>query len=138
MRKYIKFWVIAWVVITIIIDIALFEYLSANCESIFLCNRSFEKIYPCTTSNYVVAAIEDTLNNDRLMTSTTKATTNDVDKEPRLYPNKKIGNDLTTTGEVIGKVDLVIAGLAVVLFFVVSSMVNRKPVMSAKIASAEL
>ncbi len=130
MRKYIKFWVIGFVVITIIMDMVLFDYLSANCESIFLCNRSYRKYYPCT-NDYVEVVIDDIINYTPSKPSTMTVTRDDEDREPTLVPAKKIGNDLTTTGEVIVKVDLVFAGFVVVLFFLASSMVDRKPMMSA-------
>ena len=124
MKTYIKIWVI----ITLIVDMAVFGVLSVMREDIFKCNRSYKKIYPCHTIDIVVSDINDYETN-RTRTKPWADYSKPVDNEPSLVEDELLSSDLTSIIEILFVVDLLIAVTAILLYYVISSMEDRKPLL---------
>ena len=127
MKTYIKIWVI----ITLIVDMAVFGVLSVMREDIFKCNRTYKKIYPCHTIEVVVSDIYayERESNKPWPTKT-------EDYEPSLVEDELIGSDLSSIVEVLFAVDLLIAVTAILLYYVISSMEDRKPLLGTLLSMA--
>ena len=128
MKTYIKIWVI----ITLIADIAVFGFLTAKREDIFKCNRTYKKIYPCYTSPIVLKSIDEL--DDPSYSSSTYA--NDYvppykREEPGLVEDEVIQSDLPDIFGIMLGVDLVIAGTAILLYFVIANMADRRPALGS-------
>ena len=124
MKTYIKIWII----IALIVDMAVFGVLSVMREDIFKCNRSYKKIYPCHTIDIVVSDIDDYETN-RTRTKPWADYSKPVDNEPSLVEDELLSSDLTSIIEILFVVDLLIAVTAILLYYVISSMEDRKPLL---------
>ena len=120
MKKYIAIWVI----IILIADIAVYGFLTINAGSVFRCNRSYKKIYPC----YDDAVIDSEIRSVELIERDPTPTPKPFNREPGLVVDERIYSDTGSIMEVIISMDLVIAGTALLLYFAISGMANRKPV----------
>ena len=126
MRKYISIWVI----IAIVVNVTVFSYLSVDGGSNIRCNRLYRKVYPCDHREYeavneiwydsdgnpfevqVLAPKDDEpFNNDPWL---------DVDHAERK------GSDMAVLLEVHVGINIVLAGAAILLYFVLLNLEERK------------
>ena len=130
MKTYIKIWII----ITLIVDMAVFGVLSVMREDIFKCNRSYKKIYPCYQSE-LVEEVRTDIDGYEFHVLVEK-NPESVDREPSLVEDELIGSDLSSIVEVLFAVDLLIAVTAILLYYVISSMEDRKPLLGTLLSMA--
>ena len=149
MRTYIK----VWIIITCIVDMFVFSYLSADGGSKIRCNRVYNKIYPCHVSSEVTKEIQLPLcasGNYRQSDSKKTITENTVSKktytenvvstrtrlvsdEPSLREanSEKLGSDLAVIFRVLITVDIMLAGIAILLYFVLVNIEEQRTLMSS-------
>ena len=141
MRTYIK----VWVIIALIADLAVVGILAIKSDDLLKCNRTYKKVYPCHQYE-VVAYIDPIIGNDnsntyRSSTTTSKSASSKkssepVKNEPSLVVDERIESDVPVIIEVLFVVDLLIAVTAILLYYVISNMADRKPVLGALLSLA--
>ena len=122
MRIYIR----VWIVIALIINIASFSFLLDNSRGIFRCNRKYKRIYPSETSNEVVHEIDDNrILNGRKPSAFYK---NIPDDDHPLHETERLYSDMVIIWEIMGALNIVLLGTAVLLYPILSGIKRKKKV----------
>ena len=119
MNKYIK----TWLLIAVVVDVVAFLHLFCSAGTIIRCNRGYEKVYPCNTNPHVVASIDE-------FDGSYEFDDDWEPEEPYLRPVTS-GNDFPIIMEMIVGIDLILAGVAILLYFVLSYWEDRRPFVSS-------
>ena len=120
-RTYVKIWL--WAIL--IVDFVTFCILGLGADYIIKCNRTYNLVYPCNTNPVVYSVIPD---GDP---GNIEPISDDVDyetpnREPSLVPGKKTKSDLVIIFEILVYIDLAMAGMACILYFIVATLENRQ------------
>ena len=120
-RTYVKIWI--WAIL--IVDFIAFCILGLGAEYIIKCNRTYNLVYPCNTNPVVYSAIPegDPGNIEPFSDDVDYETPNN---EPSLVPGKKTKSDLLIIFEILVYIDLAMAGMACILYFIVATLENRQ------------
>ena len=120
-RTYVKIWI--WAIL--IVDFIAFCILGLGADQIIKCNRTYNLVYPCNTNPVVYSAIpaDDPYRIEPISDDYEYEPPN---HEPSLVPGKKTKSDLLIIFEILVYIDLAMAGMACILYFIVATLENRQ------------
>ena len=124
MKTYIR----VWITIAIIVDMVLVACLTVDGGSNIRCNRVYKKIYPCHTINVVTKEIEPFLG---AMPASKKTDSETYEPALRESDEEKLGSDMAVIMEVLVSVDALLAGVAILLYFVLLNIEEHKIMLSS-------
>ena len=130
MKTYIK----VWAIILLIVDIFVFGFFLDNRGKIITRNQEFEKVFPCNTNNVVLSAIE--LEGDGTVSRPAEA---DITPEPRKEPfirrADNSDSDLPYIFEAIVIIDVVLSGIAFLIYKIQDNLRFNRPDLSLAFSS---
>ena len=124
MRTYIKIWII----IACIVTMGVFAYLSADGGSNIRCNRMYDKVYPCDNTKYEVVTETwyDSAGKPFEVEVLSPINEGPVNRDPRLREADTKGSDLSVIFEAIVGVNIILAGIAILLYFVLLNLEEQR------------
>ena len=124
MKTYIK----VWVIISLVINLAAGGFLKYKGGDIIRCNKAYNKVFPCYHGDDYEWVHDDSIGGEVLKLK------DGHERGPGLQVSEYMSSDASVIFEILLCIDIALAGIAILVYLILSNIEDRKLVMSSALS----